>query len=161
MRFLSISVIFVASAVRTTYGQCSSMEKAAPPGVTLAIAAEATGVEATDPVIVHMTFENSSKQTFSLMERFAERDFEVHVEDSKGREAPLTEYGKKIRTSPFNDTMMHLISFSPGDKLAADEDVRKLYKLELPGRYSVYTCRLINKVGSVFSNKIEVVLKSY
>ena len=160
MRFLTISVIFLVSTIRPGYGQCSRMQKVSPPGVRLIITAEPTPLTVADPVVVHMSFENSSKQTFSLMDRFAERDFEVHVQDSKGKEAPLTEYGEKIRMSPYNDTMMHIISFSPGDKIGADEDIRKVYKLEIPGTYSVYACHLIYKVGSVYSDKIEIIVKN-
>lgn len=161
MRCLSVSVVFLASTASAAYGQCASMDKTSSPGITPAILPESTTLEPTDPLIVHVRLKNSSKGTVSVMDRFAERDFEAHVQDSKGAEAPLTGYGEKIRMSRYRDTTMHLISLLPEHEIAADEDVRRVYRLDSPGTYSVYVCHIINKVGSVYSNKIEIVLKAH
>ncbi len=160
MRNLVLAAFGLFCLIPTMYGQCATMDKASPPEVLLSIVADTESVGLGQPIIVHLTFVNSSTSTFTLMDRFEVRDFEVHIRNSQGAEAPFTEYGAKIRASPYRDSTLHFISFSPGDKIAADEDLSKIYKLTFPGKYSVYGCHIINGVGSVYSNKISIVIKS-
>lgn len=140
------------------FGQCALTRKASNPGLRLSTRMESEAAIVGEPAVVHILLANLAKSAFTLMERFEERDFEALVTDSRGEPPPLTEYGGKIRASPYGVSLMHYSSLPPGQSVAGDEDLTRIYKLA-PGKYSVSVCRIVVDVGAVYSKEVHFVVK--
>lgn len=152
--------MYVLGIASLLCGQCERVNKASFAGITLSIGANVTTGVLGQPLMLHLSVSNTSAITFTLMDRFVERDFELHVTDSRGIEVPLTEFGAKIRASPYRDTTLHFVSVAPGETVNGDEDVTRIYSLTKPGIYSVQACRIVKNIGAVYSNKVDILIKN-
>jgi hypothetical protein len=79
--------------------------------------------------VLHIQLTNATKHTLQVVETFVQRDNEIHVVDSDGAEAPLTNYGASIRKQPMVDFRSTTIVLSPGEVLKADEDIAQICSL--------------------------------
>ena len=84
-----------------------------------------------------------------------EWNYWARVFDTSGREAPLTEYGKKIRPPMLSGSGV-FVELAPGETDRSDEEITKVYDLSKPGKYILQVCRDLGDLGSIYSNKIEI-----
>jgi hypothetical protein len=83
---------------------------------------------------------------------FPQRDYELHLYDSSGKEAPLTKWGSQIRT--YIHGSGYDITLAPGEKLTDKEDLSSVYAVSVVGTYTLDACRAIHGWGNLYSNKL-------
>ena len=104
---------------------------------------------------------NASTHPFTVVETSTQRDFEIHVLDSKGHEPPLTENARSRRGMGKAPEVLFRnfpLTVQPGDVLKAREDIRDSYTLLDPGKYTVTVCRVVMELGPVLSNPVILTL---
>src|SRR5579885_6140 len=126
------------------------------PGIKLIIRADQPVFEIGKPVIIHVELVNESKGPLNLIEWwFPERNYELHVKDSGGKESVLTKWGREIRTDPIHGST-NRETLVPGEKHEDKEDLTRLYEITVPGEYTVEACRVIDGWGNLYSEKIKI-----
>jgi len=155
--FRTLAIVCIGAVFSTSaLAQCLSGPPAPrlPSGLKLMIRAEKTVAEISRPTIIHFEISNESDKPISLTDRlFPERDYEVHVRDSNGKEAQLTERGRQLRHGPLKGSQTTAV-LAPGERYTDKEDLAKLYTISVPGTYSIEVCRDIQMWGNIYSNRI-------
>lgn len=139
-------------------GQCfyRSAPKKLPSEVKLIISTERLAVRISNPLVVHVELSNRSGAPVSMVDRLApERDYELHLLSTKGNEAPLTEFARKLRFGPLRYSSSRVV-LVPGEKYAVDEDLATIYAVAEPGQYVLEACRDLIGVGNLYSNKLVI-----
>ena len=127
-----------------------------PAGIKLVITTDKTTANPREDVTIHMVLSNTSKAGVALWDRlFVERDYEVHVLNVHGLEAPLTEWAAAIRRPPIKGSQI-LLALAPGDKIRKEEKLLKVYDMSEPGFYTIQVCRDLIGIGNIYSNKMQV-----
>jgi hypothetical protein len=85
----------------------------------------------------------------------AQRDYELYVRDTKGKEAPFATSGRQLRSGPIGGSGDDL-TLGPGEKHITTEDLSSIYDISLPGTYTIQVCRQVYDWGNVYSNRIMV-----
>ena len=86
-------------------GQCyyRSAPKKLPADVKLVISTEKLAARISEPLLVHVELSNRSSAPISIVDSWMpERDFELHLFSTKGIEAPLTDFARKLRFGPLH-----------------------------------------------------------
>lgn len=134
---------------------------------SLTISAEHDSVKRGSEVFVQIKVTNTSNQQISLAKApgnlpQAESEYSIDVRDSGGREAPLTDYGRKIKEKKIIVSMSRdSLHIEPGESQNDGVIVTKLYDLSRPGKYSVRVAREIPPRwggGIVQSNTINITI---
>jgi hypothetical protein len=149
-----IALLGVIGAPSFCTGQClyKPASPRLPAGLSLQIRTKQVG-EAGRPLILHIQLTNESKTTVKMRtDLLPERDYEMHVRDQKGKEAPFTNWGRQLRTGPIRGPGYD-ITLAPGEKYEDQEDISKLYEISVPGNYTVEVCRELYVWGNIYSNK--------
>ncbi|MEO8657453.1 MAG: hypothetical protein ABI693_03245 [Bryobacteraceae bacterium] len=131
-----------------------------PKGVSLTISIDqSVPIKANGKVLVKLRLENKSNKVLRMWDRFVERDFELRVVAPYGTEAPLTDFGKSIRTPPFRNYRNMLITVAPGQIVRDEQELTRVYVVKEQGWYSVQACRDLIDFGNLYSNRIELEVK--
>jgi len=108
------------------------------------------------PVAIHLVLSNNSSSPVAMMDLWAPHvNYELYLHDTQGKEAPLSDLGRKLRTNPTGGSADRLV-LAPGDKFEMDEDLSKIYSVSVPGSYTVEACRQIMNWGNIYSNKLVI-----
>ncbi len=128
--------------------------KTSPCGLKLVVSTEKPVAQISQPLTVHVTLTNQSAASFTLTDRlWTERDYELHLFDMNGKEAPLTKDAKKMRFWPIRGSTMNF-ELAPGAKIEFDQNLANIYAVSDPGTYTLEACRDIPGVGNLYSNKL-------
>lgn len=160
MKTLATVITFFAwlGIPRSALGQCRNGQRSPrlPIGLKLTIRAEKPVAEISRPVIIFVEFSNQSGTPVSMSDRLAsDLNYELYVRDSSGKELPLTENGRKIRTGPIKGSQ-NTVVLAPGEKYTAKDDFSGMYAISVPGSYTVEACRDLIDWGNMYSNKIVI-----
>jgi len=60
----------------------------------------------------------------------------LHVRDGSGKEAPLTEPEREVRTRPIHGSGDD-VTLAPGERDTYQEDLSNIYNISVPGSYTV------------------------
>jgi hypothetical protein len=137
-------------------GQCRyrSQAKKLPAGLKLAVSTETPVARISQPFTVHVELTNQSGAPISIEDRLsAERDYELHLFDLTGKEAPLTEQARRMRFWPIHGSMT-IVELAPGKTIGFDENLANIYAVSEPGDYTLEACRDIQGIGNLYSNKL-------
>lgn len=147
------------SALSTTaWSQCRYRPPSPrlPIGLKLTIRAEKAVAEASKPVIIQVELLNGSNTPITMRDNwFPARDYELHVHDASGKEAPFTKYGHQVRTGPVGGSGND-VTLAPGEKYTTQQDLSAMYEISVSGNYTVEACRELYDWGNIYSNKIVV-----
>lgn len=159
-KLLGLTFIFLAGVVVNTplMGQCRYRPPSPrlPVGLRFTIRAEKQVAEVSRPVIIHFELSNESNAPIKMRDNlWSALDYELHVRDARGKEAPLTKWGSQIRTGPIQGSGND-VTLAPGEKYTDQQDLSRIYDISLPGDYSVQACRALYMWGNIYSNKIVI-----
>ncbi len=148
---------WLAAVVPQAAGQCRGKpaSRLLPPGLKLTIRTEKAYAETTRPLTILIELSNASSESVWRYDTFVEQDYELYVKDVRGREASLTEKGRKRRTGPIGGSSFH-VDLPPEATHHVEEDLSKTYAITVPGKYTIEACRVIEGWGNVYSNRMEV-----
>lgn len=152
------SILALFMSLGPAWAQCRNRppSPAFPPGVKITIRADKTVAEIARPFLIHIEVLNGSNVTIKMRDNWSpELDYELHVRDSKGKEAPLTDSGRQTRTIPIHGSGGDLV-LAPGEKHIEQENLADLYSISVPGTYTVEVCREVYAWGYLYSNRISV-----
>jgi hypothetical protein len=127
-----------------------------PVGLKLTIRAQKPVAEMSRPLIIYVELSNESNTPIQMRDNLAASlNYELHVRDASGKEAPLTEGQRQVRTGPRHGSGYD-VTLAPGEKDTDQENLSNIYNISVPGRYTVEACREIHDWGNIYSNKIVV-----
>lgn len=154
-------------------GQASLLAQIATPTspnlAAYSIAVRSTQAEAKvgEPIIIDITLTNTSDKALSIaFEKGGRSEFtyDFYVADPHGAEAPSKPYLRafKNKRKPDDpdiqiDTSMKVWIVQSGKSMTTHMDITRLYKIEVPGTYTVWVERLDESTGiRVKSNAVSV-----
>jgi len=158
LRWTALAVAMLYLCPPAALGQCSykSAPKKFPPEVKLVISTEKIAVRISEPLRLHVELSNRSNAPISIVDRLVpEVDFELHLFNTKGIEAPLTEFARKMRFGLRHYSTTGVV-LAPGDKYAVDEDLATTYAISERGQYVLDACRDVVGIGNLYSNKLVI-----
>lgn len=169
MRILSRLLLFVTVAICTIAAQPANSDRPQQPApFTIEISAQQnTHVGA--PLQLHVKITNASKKNIILsqdMTKKAEFFNTIYVRDAGGIELVKTDRHRAFRMEPlstaqptgftFNDFAVQL---QPGEAIQDETDIRTLYEIDQPGKYTIQVQRVDNETKTtVKSNTITVTI---
>src|SRR5579859_6190793 len=146
VKLLAKATIVFASlgAAGPAHGQCLNRPASLllPPGLKLTIRTEKPVAEISRPVTILVELTNQTNRPISLTDRLStERDYELHVRDSTGKEPALTTLGKAMRSPIIGSHSQSKVELAPGETYTGKEDLAGVYAITIPGTYTVEACR--------------------
>jgi|GEM_PF-4558361 hypothetical protein len=153
-----VTLVVLAGTSSLCSGQCryGPASPTLPIGLTLVIRTIKPVAETSRSVIVQIELSNQSNTPIRMRDNlFAERDYELHVRDDKGKEVAFTKWGRQIRTGPIRGSGND-VTLAPGEKYEDQEDLSHIYDISLPGNYTVEACRELYVWGNIYSNRIVI-----
>jgi len=127
-----------------------------PIGLKLTIRAQKPVAETSRSLIIYVELSNESNTAIKMRKNWdTSLNYELHVRDGSGKEAPLTEPEREVRTRPIHGSGDD-VTLAPGERDTYQEDLSNIYNISVPGSYTVEACREIHDWGNIYSNKIVV-----
>lgn len=155
----------IACLTLSLSAQCLNRPTTTVPGVSLTIAAPAKSYVLGEIIKLHLSLSNASGQTHKRLETDYEYEFEVQAVGPDGAPAQLTDYGRKLRRSPFFATLANDVDILPGSTVEVDEDISKIYQFAKPGSYHLSACTNFHpfkgeKMATIGSNELTITVNS-
>jgi hypothetical protein len=132
---------------------------------SIAISTQSDLMKAGSEILVEITLTNTSNHEIRVGKApgnlpQAESEYSIEVRDSKGRVAPDTDYGRKVRQKKiWFYRSRDSVTLQPGESLKDGALITKLYDLSHVDRYTVQISRLIPEQwgrGTAKSNYINI-----
>jgi hypothetical protein len=167
---LALAVVNRAAAqTQQPSHQTANPSQAAKAPFSISISTPASVVTAGSDVIVNIALTNTSDREIILQNTMvsrnaAEFDYWIDVRDEKGKAAPQTKYGIKLKgdgVHPPAATASNSIDlpFKPGETVRPRIVVNKLFDLSQPGAYTIQVSRFDPESGAAaHSNIIKVTI---
>jgi len=148
-----ISLLAGACALWPLFPALAATKAAKPPakevsgsnaatGYLLSVTLEKPEVSASEPVVIRVAVKNGSKESISYILELPEKTFKLSVKDAKGREVPLTAYGKRLfGKRPQGESGTQGVNLKPGAKSEFRMLVNRIYDMTVSGTYTIVARR--------------------
>lgn len=112
-------------------------------------------------LLLVVTMENVSGTPLEIVETGSLKDYVIHLQDEKGDDVPLTQYGKMLSDSRREILLRRMKTVPPGESLVHTFHINRIFDMTLTGTYSVKATRTVPRRNGdgfvdVESNRIAV-----